>query len=74
MGQPSSVPALVKLLDDTGDADPVLRHSAVMGLLGCASDETLAELASHESTHVQMAVLLCYRRKGSVEIARFLSS
>ena len=74
MGQASSVPALVKLLDDTGDADPVLRHSAVMGLLGCASDETLAELAAHESTHVQMAALLCYRRKGSVEIARFLSS
>ncbi|MCH2105190.1 MAG: HEAT repeat domain-containing protein [Planctomycetes bacterium] len=74
MGQPSSVEPLVKLIDDTGDADPVLRHSAVMGLLGCATDEVLAGLADHESVHVRMAVLLCYRRKGSVEIARFLNS
>ena len=74
MGQASSVEPLVKLIDDTGDADPVLRHSAVMGLLGCATDEDLARLADHESTYVRMAVLLCYRRKGSVEIARFLNS
>ena len=74
IGWADSVPALVKLLDDIGDADPVLRHSAVMGLLGCASDEKLLELSEHESVHVRMAVLLCWRRKGSIEIARFLGS
>jgi quinoprotein glucose dehydrogenase len=74
IGWPDSVPALVQLIDDIGDADPVLRHSAVMGLLGCASDEKLVELSEHDSSYVRMAVLLCWRRKASVEITRFLGS
>jgi len=74
IGWAESVPALVQLIDDIGGADPVLRHSAVMGLLGCASDEKLLELSEHDSVHVRMAVLLCWRRKGSIEIARFLGS
>jgi len=37
IGWPDSVPALVQCIEEIGDADPVLRHSAVMGIMNVVS-------------------------------------
>jgi quinoprotein glucose dehydrogenase len=70
---PKAVPALLQLARETKDADPVLRHAAIQGLAGCASDATLAALASDPDRHARLAAVVALRRHAAPEIARFLA-
>jgi quinoprotein glucose dehydrogenase len=67
-----AAPALLRLAAETAGADPVLRHAAVMGLVGCATDGELREAVDHLDRHVRMAVLLAMRRRGMPDLQRFL--
>jgi quinoprotein glucose dehydrogenase len=74
IGQPSAIEALLLLLEENADADPVLRHAAVMGLVGSSggSPDVLAAHAKHPSPAARMGVLLALRRLGSEQVALFL--
>ncbi len=75
LGTPAAIAPLLALLERNADADPVLRHAAVMGLAGAgrASMEALLSQANHASPAARLGVLLALRRLGSSEVARFLN-
>eukprot|EP00913_Durusdinium_trenchii_P008823 g8289.t1 len=59
-----ALPALTKVLIENGDRDPILRHAAVMGLLGILRKDlaTLEILSKHSNRSVRMGALLVARR------------
>jgi len=63
---------LARILRETGEGDPNLRHAAVLGLLECADPSELDELAADPSADVRLGVLLVLRRERDPTIARFL--
>lgn len=75
IGGAEDLPALLSLLDQNQDQDPMLRHAAVMGLsvIGQRHPKALVELVEHPSRYGRMGVLLALRRLKSPEIARFLN-
>jgi quinoprotein glucose dehydrogenase len=70
---PQAVPALVKLLEDNADKDAVLRHSGVIGLLGCADVKTIAGLKTNASPSVRIAAVVALRRLERAEVSQFLT-
>ena len=68
-----AVPALIDLLATNQDNDPMLRHAAVMGLVGAADHFVVKQHATHGSRSVRLGVLLAMRRWSDPEIARFLT-
>lgn len=70
---PPAFDALCRVLAENNDLDPVLRHTAVMGLVGCATPEQLAAKAGDGSVAVRAGALLALRRLGHVEAQRFLA-
>jgi quinoprotein glucose dehydrogenase len=75
LNDPGAAEPLLTLLEQNADADPVLRHAAVMGLTGAgrASMEVLLSHANHASPAARLGVLLALRRLGSTEVALFLN-
>ncbi|QDU29839.1 Quinoprotein glucose dehydrogenase B precursor [Anatilimnocola aggregata] len=70
----SAVPALLELLNENQDQDPVLRHGAVVGLVGAAeSPAQLVVAAKGASPAVRLGVVLALRRMESPELAGFLN-
>jgi quinoprotein glucose dehydrogenase len=61
------------LLRDNADADPYLRHAAVMGLAGLANPKALLSFIKNEPAPVRLGVLLALRRQASPEISKFLN-
>ncbi len=70
---PAAAPALVKLLADNSDADAVVRHSGVFGLLGCADTQTIISLKTHASASVRLAAVVALRRLERTEVSHFLA-
>ncbi len=70
---PGAVPALVTLLADNADKDAVLRHSGVMGLLGCADVKTIAGLKTNASPSVRIAAVVALRRLERAEVSQLLT-
>jgi quinoprotein glucose dehydrogenase len=73
LGVTAARPALEQLLTDAGDADPTLRHAAVMGLVGISTPEQLAEYQRHPQPAVRMGAVVALRRTQSPLVERFLS-
>ena len=67
-----AVPALVELLRQNANNDPVLRHAAVMGLTGSVAPEELSPYLSDPSEAVRLGVLLALRRHSSPLLGQFL--
>ncbi len=67
-----AVEPLFQMLAENNDADPVLRHGAVMGLKSCASAEQLVAKAHDGSVAVRVGALVALRRQQSPEVAVFL--
>lgn len=72
LGNPQAVEPLLAMLAADTEADPYLRHAAVMGLYGSASPDELAQHIDHDSPTVRMGVLLALRRHQSPAVAEFL--
>lgn len=70
---PGAVSALVTVLADNAGKDAVLRHSAVMGLVGCADARGIATLKSHASPAVRVGAVVALRRLERAEVAEFLA-
>ncbi len=74
LGDKSAIEGLVKLADDTGAADPVIRHAAVMGLVGAArSEENLKVYYTSSSPSIRMAMVLALRRLKSPDLGLFVN-
>lgn len=71
-GRTEALPELYALLKRNADADPYLRHAAVMGLTRIADVDGLLAASHDESSAVRMGVLLALRRLQRPEIAMFL--
>lgn len=73
IGDSSATPDLVDLLNRNADADPVLRHAGVMGLVGSTKAGPLVRLAvKSDSPSVRLAALLALRRLHSEEVRQCL--
>jgi len=65
LAAPGATPGLAQILRDAGTTDTNLRHAAVMGLVGCASEAELETLAVDPDRNVRMGVVLALRRAWS---------
>jgi len=72
LGHKSAVEALAKVLAENNDADPILRHGAIMGLAGCATAPQLAELVKNPSAAVRGGAVVALRRQKSPLVAAYL--
>jgi quinoprotein glucose dehydrogenase len=69
-----AIPALLELLSDNNDQDAVLRHGAVMGLVGAAQNPAqLIDAAKGATPSARLGVVLALRRMESPELASFLT-
>ena len=69
----SAVEPLFEILVSAGEADPTLRHAAVMGLVGAASPETLLAARKRPSSYERMGAVLALRRQENPGLAQFLN-
>lgn len=69
----SAVEPLFDVLAQNADADAILRHAAVMGLIGAADAETLVAARKRPSAPERMGAVLALRRLEEPRIADFLS-
>lgn len=70
----NSLPALLDLLSDNQDQDPVLRHGAVLGLVGAAENPAqLVAAVKGGTAPARLGVVLALRRMESPELASFLT-
>ncbi|MCA9213091.1 MAG: c-type cytochrome [Planctomycetales bacterium] len=61
------------LIQNSDEAnDPFLRHAAVMGFIGCATEQQLAEYVNNSSSAIRVAAVLALRRMQSSLIGNFL--
>lgn len=67
-----AIPALFTMLEQNADADPCLRHAAVMGLAGIADRDALRNAASHASASVRLGATLALRRLEDPAVTAFL--
>jgi quinoprotein glucose dehydrogenase len=68
-----SMNGLFTMLEQNADADPYLRHAAVIGLAGIADREALRNAISHSSASVRLGAALALRRLEDPSIADFLN-
>jgi quinoprotein glucose dehydrogenase len=69
----SSIAPLTALLRKNADADPWLRHTAIVALAACADVKALRELATDAAPAVRRAVVVAMRRTQNADIVRLLS-
>ena len=74
LGQSEAIAPLLALLAENDDRDPVLRHAAVMGLVGSAggNPQRLVTAARGAPPSARLGVILALRRLGSDEVAVYL--
>jgi quinoprotein glucose dehydrogenase len=72
-GATLAIDPLKTLIKEIGQSDPVLRHAAVMGLVGCADESALADCSHDASEDVRIAAVVALRRIQSTELTRFLT-
>ena len=76
---PGGIEPLLKLLEENADEDPVLRHAAVMGLVGSACraepdpGKRLATYSNHSSPSVRLGLVVALRRLVKPQVAQFLN-
>jgi quinoprotein glucose dehydrogenase len=67
-----AIPALLNLLKDNADSDPVLRYGGVWALSKTADEKTLVSLKGNPSPSLRLAAVLALRKMESAETAKFL--
>ena len=69
----SAVGPLFEVLAQNADADPTLRHAAVIGLVGSADSKTLADATKRPSPAERLGAVLALRRLSDANVAAFLN-
>jgi quinoprotein glucose dehydrogenase len=72
IGSRTAVPALLQLLEENGDSDPIVRHGAIMGLVGSGDEAALMAAAQHPSRSARLGAIVALRKLGSPGVARYL--
>lgn len=73
-GSKEGLGELLRVLEHNADADPFLRHAAVVALAAVAGEDELAKLASGQyPPAVRRGAVLALRRQGSARLREFLS-
>lgn len=68
----AAVPALFELLKQNNNADPMLRHSAILALSRIGAADQLVAAANNESVAVRLAAVVALRRLQRKEVGLFL--
>ena len=72
LGHKAAFEPLCKALAENNDADPILRHGAIYGLVTTATSQQLAAKAQDASPAVRGGVVVALRRQNSPLVATFL--
>ncbi len=72
IGDSRATGPLLEMLTENADDDPIVRHAAVMGLVGCASKQDIRAMAAHEDRAIRVAGVLVARRAGRELLGHFL--
>jgi quinoprotein glucose dehydrogenase len=73
LGRPEAIAPALEMLRENDDKDAVVRHSAVMALVGSGNSASIMSAGAFDnSPAVRMGVLLALRRIGEPAIAKFL--
>jgi quinoprotein glucose dehydrogenase len=72
IGHKPAFDALITMAAENADKDPILRHGAVMGLVGVAKPEQLASKKSDGNIAVKHTAVVALRRLKSPLVAEFL--
>jgi quinoprotein glucose dehydrogenase len=72
LDNPAALEPLLAMLRENADADPYLRHAAVMGLAGTQKPADLLKHATDASVSVRLGLVVALRRLASPEVATFL--
>lgn len=68
-----ATPAVLKLITQASENDPVLRHAAISALAGGSSAGDLADFRSHADQGVRKAAVVALRRQQNEKVADFLA-
>ena len=68
-----AIDPLFEVLAQSADADPTLRHAAVIGLVGSADSNTLRDATKRPSPAERLGAVLALRRLSDPKIAAFLN-
>jgi len=67
-----AIPALFELLKQNNNADPMLRHAAILALARIGEAAPLVAAVNHESAAVRLAAVVALRRMQRKEVGLFL--
>ncbi|WP_417392064.1 PVC-type heme-binding CxxCH protein [Gimesia sp.] len=70
--EPAAVAGLFELLKLNNNADPMLRHAAILALTRIGNADALIAAANHESAAVRLAAVVALRRLQRKEVGLFL--
>lgn len=73
LAKAEAIPAVLAMLTENADADPILRHGGIMALAGAGNAAMLSEAAKHESASARLAVVVAMRKRGMPEVALLLN-
>ncbi len=68
-----ALPAVVAMLVENADRDPMLRHAGIMALAGSGDVAKVAALKKHDSPSVRRAAVVALRRLKAAEVVDFLA-
>ena len=71
-GDETSLQALVQMIAENTDADPIVRHSGIMGLVGIRNRKLLQRLQHHPVPSVRLATVVALRKLQRSEVSVFL--
>src|SRR5690606_35423314 len=69
----AALPAVIAMLAENADRDPMLRHAGIMALAGSGDPTKLAALKKHEHPSVRRAAVVALRRLKAAEVVDFLA-
>lgn len=72
LNRPEAIPAVVQMLRENNDEDPLLRHAGVMAMVNLQDIRAIRTAATDRSAAVRMASLLAMRRMQRDDIEMFL--
>ncbi len=73
LGRKEAIPAAIAMLRENDDKDAVIRHSAVMALVGSNDPAAILAAAKGESPAVKLGIVVALRRLKDSHVADFLS-
>ena len=72
IGKPTAVSSIERMLAENRGEDLYLQHAGVMGLLGCADEDRIAQCMKHRDPSVRLAATLVMRRRADPRLAKML--